>query len=215
MQYSNAFKGNSSTLAKTARTIGSIKTLDLTKDGFYSFLTTAENTTEVVLTQSRTPGRPSIDPRTVNALAMNTFKSSATMMYADTRGIYLEYWSPDIDYRQNFTLHVKWNELGVEEPNESHFQTFLDFVKWGILEKYFLLILLKHNKCRKAILKALDNISMAMHERYHVGKGYYLETHIEGGWDLSSPIGVVRSNVCLEEIGIKCIVRDNVVKLKN
>lgn len=184
-----------------------IRELDVNVDGFYSLFYSSEvnNAMDITLSETKVPGLPYVDPQGLKKLSVSVVKSSVVFMYADKRGLYLEYWSGE-QYRKNcFTLLVQWKELGIEEPNESHFNNFLAHLKKGIMSRYFPLLLSKGSKARRAVLKVMDCISFAIGEIYNLCNNYSIQTNEMGSWDLYKDRIKIRSNLALSRITLYMI----------
>lgn len=179
-----------------------IRKLDVNVDGFYSLFYSGEvnNAMDITLEETKLPGHPYVNPRGLTKLSVSVVKSSVVFMYADNRGLYLEYWSGE-QYRKNcFTLFVQWKELGIEEPNQSHFDNFLAHLKKGIMSRYFPLLLAKGSKARRAVLKVMDSISFAMGEMYTLCNNFSIQSNEMGNWDLYKDRIKIRSNLALSQI---------------
>lgn len=183
--------------------------LDVNVDGFYSIFHSTEpnNAMEIALIKHKVPGLGYIDPRGLKQLCVSVIKASVIFMYADNRGLYLEYWSGE-QYRKNcFTLHIQWKELGIEDPTESHFVNFHYHLKKGIMERSFSYVLSKGSKARKAILKVLDSISITIGETYKICNNYSIHNSEEGSWDLYKDNKKIKTGMVLEQITL-ALVRD-------
>lgn len=186
-----------------------IRPLDVNVDGFYSLFYSSEvnNAMSVALTETKIPGLAYVNPRGLIKLCVSVVKSSVVFMYADNRGLYLEYWSGE-EYRRNcFTLHIQWKELGIEDPNESHFDNFLVHLKRGVMGRHFALILAKGSKARKAVLKVMGDISCGMGEIYSICHNFVIQTNLEGSWDLYQDGKLARSKLPLLRITLPMLIR--------
>lgn len=184
-----------------------VRKLDVNVDGFYSLFNSTEsaNVMDIALIETKIPGTLCIDPQGLKKLCVSIVKSSVVFMFADNRGVYLEYWSPD-QFRKNcFTLHIQWKELSIEDPNESHFDHFLVHLKKGIMARHFTFLLSKGSKARRAILKVLDRISFAIGEIYTLCNNYLIQTNELGSWDLYKDRVKVKSNLVLEQITLAMV----------
>src|ERR1044072_6741897 len=74
-----------------------VRKLDVNVDGFYSLFNSTEsaNSMDIELNETKIPGKLCIDPQVLKKLCVSIVKSSVVFMFADNRGVYLEYWSPD------------------------------------------------------------------------------------------------------------------------
>lgn len=187
-----------------------ITTLDVNQEGFYAVSRTSENMTIKVIQRPAYPiVYPHVQIEGLKALAVSVLKESVIWMYADLRGIYLEYNSPMGSTVDNFTLHVQWKELDIAKPNKSHFDNLLPLIKASMIERYFTFIITKGSKARKAILKTLDSIAFTMFEQYNIGKDYILETGTYGGWNLRKGTLLARRDIELQQIVIGMLIREN------
>lgn len=181
-----------------------IQVLDVNENNFYSALLTANDGPLVISPSAIKPENASfIDARNLRGLAVSVFKLSVAYMYADMRGVYLEYHAPNNESKNNFTLFVQWKELGVMNPGESHFNQFLSYLKDGILSKHVVTIVGKSNKAKKTVFKAIDSIGAAVFERYQVSENRYIETSCSGGWILIKGDHSTRHDICLEQLTLR------------
>lgn len=113
-----------------------------------------------------------------HAINLYTIKQSVIFTYADKRGIYMEY--VGLSNNNHFTLHVQWKELNVYVPDTR-------FISSNILEKmdaymrdhiyanFFLNVIDKGSKCRRAILSWMHNVPIGSSTvMYTVGERYKL-----------------------------------------
>lgn len=205
--YTSALESHSISTPGTLVMTTNIKCLEVNVDGFYSVLPSTEinNAMTVALVETKTPGMGYINPRGLQKLSVSFVKSSVIFTYADTRGLYLEYWSGEQHTKNCFTLHVQWKELGIEDPTESHFQHYLSHLKKGIMSRYFTFILSKGSKARKALLDVMDRISFALHESYKLCNNFSIQTNDWGSWDLYKDRKKIKSNILLEQITLSML----------
>lgn len=179
-----------------------IQALNITKDCFYSALSTTLNGPLVILQKAvESEITPCISTKGLLGLSASIYKSSVIFMYADKRGVYLEYHAPDKE--NDFTLFVQWKELGVMNPGENNFTNYLAYLKTGMLSKHFLAIVSKGSKARKAVFKAIDSIAASLYERFQISDTRHIETSYTGGWVLVKTETNTRHEVLLEQLTIR------------
>lgn len=178
-----------------------IQILNVNEDCFYSALSTTINGPLVILRKAvESETIPCINTKGLLGLSASVYKSSVIFMYADKRGVYLEYHAANKE--NNFTLFVQWKELDVMNPSESNFTQYLAYLKTGMLSKHFLGIVSKGSKARKAVFKAIDSISTSLYERFCISNTRYIETSYTGGWVLIKTELNTRHEVLLEQLTI-------------
>ncbi len=198
-----AYKGT--LLAKPAM-YPAIQLLDISRDCFYSVLSTTENGPLTILPSAVKPEQtPYVDTRGCRGLAAYQFKSSVVFMSADQRGLSIFYYAPNNSQAFDLALFVEWTAIGVMNPSENDFASFLTFMKKAMFSQHFFTILSLRNKARKAIFKALCAISSGQYEHYETERGIRICTTLHGTWNLIKGSKVLFHDICLEQLTVKAL----------
>lgn len=179
----------------------SIQKLDISRNHFYEAFRTSDNAPLIVYPTRVKPAnnRPYLECGLWERAAVSVFKSSVVFLSADKRGLQLDCHA----LNKRVTLFVQWKEVGVLKPDESYFDSFLGFIRQGMLDHHFKTIVVQPNKVKKAIFKAIESISFGLGERYQIGNDLWIETGFHGGFDLVKGAKIQARGICLEQITTK------------